>query len=396
MSFRCRTRRAPSSFPAPASVPTQGVPRCTAVPSSAPAPCWRSAPPRSWAPAPTSPWRAPGPPPAPTGVRAGSGADLARILAAGLGDAEVRAAVHEALAGSALNEHKLVLQDFVRTPAGRRLVAASAARAGVAEAALVTWINSLPRSDFYVPVAEHRQSWAASQAVTVGYTSNQDLPLLTAFTAGGDAVQLDSRNGVPAQALILIHPAEPTWTRANAGAPARRGGVIEREPLAPQMTIINPDQCDPEYQVCDPDPTTGGTGNPGTYGVLTRVYPWEGDAWGDIELLLKLYNGNGGAEVYEYVRSGFNEREETLLFTGMPFGTPKSSTYVKAWERDVGFPETSTNDYWGGGTVAPTHTPLVLQVTCNSIHDDDFQLKEVICGGQEDVLMKTVELTFSY
>ncbi|HWK89295.1 MAG TPA: hypothetical protein VNP72_04845 [Longimicrobium sp.] len=84
------------------------------------------------------------------------GAGVARVLAGGMSNAAVRSGVRDALRDSEMNEHKLVLQEFVRTPAGAALVHASAARAGMADGALLAAVARLGQTDFYVPVPAHR------------------------------------------------------------------------------------------------------------------------------------------------------------------------------------------------------------------------------------------------
>lgn len=71
---------------------------------------------------------------------------------------------------SPVTEHKLVLQEFVKTPGGRRLVEASAKASGVEVSTIEQLIARLPDMDFYAPFQEHRLTWKATADVFVAAT----------------------------------------------------------------------------------------------------------------------------------------------------------------------------------------------------------------------------------
>lgn len=267
-----------------------------------------------------------------------SGADVARALAAGLDDAAVRAAVHAALRQSPLNENKLVLGDFVRTPAGRRLVSAAAFRSGVAEGRLLGAIAGLGETDFYLPVAGQRQTWRG-EAVLVGYTADPDLPMLTAYDARGATRSLDARNGAPAQPLLILHPGEPKWERREAD----RGGARFL------LSGGDDESCPPNTDNCEHDGDGGGSTGPTAD--LNRIYAFEGDGWGDIEIMIKHYTASGGTELDEWIGSGFDAWEEHDPNVDIRRDTD-GQTWVKVWERDSGYPETGGDDFWGEGWMA--------------------------------------------
>jgi hypothetical protein len=127
---------------------------------------------------------------------------------------------------SPLTEHKLVLQDFIRTPPGERLVRTAAARSGRPAGQLSAKIALLPPIDFYAPFREHRLSWRGTQDVLVAAAGGPDADTASAFGAEGESVIVDARLGVPARPILLLQRAERKSLRV-APQPDVPGEVIE-------------------------------------------------------------------------------------------------------------------------------------------------------------------------
>ena len=156
---------------------------------------------------------------------------VARALALALKDTKVRAAVRDAMRASPWVEHKLVLQDFVTTPAGQELLRAAARASGEPTSALASAVSSLPLLDFYVPLRADRLSWRGTDNVTVAVALGRDLSTVTAYDVQGRTRQHTGRNRAPSKVssgpvLILLHRAETKGERINPQA-AAPGEVIQ-------------------------------------------------------------------------------------------------------------------------------------------------------------------------
>lgn len=155
-----------------------------------------------------------------------AGPSVAQGLAIAMRDASVRSRVHRAMRASLLNEHKLVLQDFLSTSEGQELFAAASAGLNLTSEAFQSRIASLPRLDFYVSFKAHRLTWKAGSDVYVAMNFDADAPSITAYGSDGQTITLRKDQGVPSVPLILLHPAEPTATRGTPQANAP-GDVIQ-------------------------------------------------------------------------------------------------------------------------------------------------------------------------
>lgn len=227
---------------------------------------------------------------------------VARGIALAMARPEIRAQVRNAMRRSLVTEHKLVLQEYVHTPGGVHLVRAAAAAAGMRSDEFSGLVASLPPMDFYVPFREHRTGWRAGGDVLVGATMDVDRPELAAYTTSGAGVTLDARNGVPAQALLIIHPAEPKSLRENPQHDVP-GEVIQ------DFTDGETSEGGGDYHVagcsiyareCFPDFESGGGGVAApdtTYIDYIKVSNW-GEFWGGLELEFRAtYRRAGTGEV---------------------------------------------------------------------------------------------------
>lgn len=280
------------------------------------------------------------------------GQQLARALAGAMGQAQVRAQVVNALRSSPYKENKVVLGEFVQTPQGRQVLRAAAAAADVDVAVAQGWVAALPAMDLYVPLEVHRREWAGTDAFVVGLNLDTDDPTLTGYRADGSILRLDARLGTPPVAVVLMHPAEPKTPRR--GAKHQDGASVSNvdNEICPtstgkEITI----QCGGGGAL----PGDGSGGSTGyTGGEVHSFLNYEGDGWGDIELMVKTYTAVGGTRLDEKIIPG--DQSTCVLPNGSSATCESDYTYshtliamgpyIKAWERDSGW-ETGGDDYWG-------------------------------------------------
>lgn len=153
---------------------------------------------------------------------------IAHSFALALARPDVRAAVRDAMRGSRVTEHKLVLQEFVGTPEGRLLVAAAAQATGTTSEAVLSRVRALPLMDFYAPYREHRNRWRATADVRVGAALNPEKSAMILYATNGHAVELREPDGVPSRPVLFLIPAERKSLRIDA-QPDRPGAVIQDE-----------------------------------------------------------------------------------------------------------------------------------------------------------------------
>ncbi|MGH7720181.1 MAG: hypothetical protein ACREON_15235 [Gemmatimonadaceae bacterium] len=144
---------------------------------------------------------------------------VGRAIALSLRDRQVRIAVRDAMRASPFTEHKLVLQDFVETPAGVGILDAAARASGLTTEALRGLIAGLPALDFYVSGRANRRSWRGGANVEVAV-------ILDVRTSTFSIFQPDGRRSAPTAAevnapgrgkvLLVLHPAEPKGIRIGA------------------------------------------------------------------------------------------------------------------------------------------------------------------------------------
>ncbi len=162
----------------------------------------------------------------PAAPRAGIDA-VSYAFAQAMQEDEVRAAVRDAMRGSLVSEHKLVLQEFVGTQRGRLLVERAARAAGTTPEALLAQIAGMPEMDFYVASREQRLSWNGGDRVAVVGTVADDAAALTGFDVRGRAVEQRGAGTVAGtEAVFVLHPAEVKHFRVHPQADVR-GGVIQ-------------------------------------------------------------------------------------------------------------------------------------------------------------------------
>lgn len=296
-----------------------------------------------------------------------------------MGDPSVRAMLLAAMRESRWNEHKLVFQEFAATPEGQQLVRVAATSSGVQPSMVEAWIAQLPSLDFYVPVREQRARWDGADNVVVGLNLDVDDPTLTGYTPRGEVVRLDRRNGIPVPVVFLLHPAEPKYVRS----------LVEGSSVAP-LAVIDPTEIDPGG-----GGTVGGgggsTGGSSSGSILKSYVMYVDDGWGDNEILFKHYSDkNVQNKIWEWVDSGAYYGQGEIVNKSTTLGS--SSTVIRVWERDSGFPETGSDDYIGGGFLTNYSTTgdmvLTVRASCNPPYYNDYTFLQYCNNtvGQGDMI----------
>jgi hypothetical protein len=169
-------------------------------------------------------------------------------FARALGNDDVRTAVRDAMRASLVSEHKLVLQEYVRTQSGQLLLEAAARAAGVAPAALQGQIGTLPELDFYVASRDQRRTWDGNARVAVVASINQDARVFPGFDVSGNPVRQRGRGVMEGvEAVFVLHRAESKFLRVypQADVPGlviqdasdgEWGGVLEEKDARGNIT----------------------------------------------------------------------------------------------------------------------------------------------------------------
>jgi hypothetical protein len=148
---------------------------------------------------------------------------IARSLALALEDQDTRDGVLRSFRASPYVMHKLFLQDFVATPAGRRIAGRAAAAVGATEEYWLRTVGALPRLEFSVPRRADRLTWRGTDNVAVALVANRQLPSRV-YTAIGSLDTADARR----DALVVIRLA-PAGSELYRSKPQRSvsGSVIQ-------------------------------------------------------------------------------------------------------------------------------------------------------------------------
>lgn len=324
---------------------------------------------------------------APPDVPAANSPDqlVARAIAAGLAEQTHRRSLHAALRDSRWMDHKLLLQEYLRTDAGAELASRAAVAAGMSEDAFLAKVSGLAPMDLYLPFREHRLAWRATENVFVVATGSLDPVSAIAYGPDGRAVILRRADGVPNVALLVLHPAEPRIALAP-GAIRQSGDAIELPEDAAKGTqaqLLEAGQCTdtiycdapelaimtcPEPYSMDPGAigySCGGGGSPppppppGDYITYLRVT--ENDGWfgGNMEMEFRsIFGGPGGTipacAYYVATRNGVHEDWEydrdqinLLLTPSAHFRCLATRRDIEVWEMDGGSASFNQNDKFG-------------------------------------------------
>jgi hypothetical protein len=313
-------------------------------------------------------------------VVAGSADQLvARGLAVALAQEAQRENLHAALRDSRWMDHKLLLQDYLRTSQGAELAARAAAAVGLSEVAFRAEVAGLPRMDLYLPFREHRLAWRAREEVFVVATRDLDPAQVVAYGPDGGAFALRKADGTPGRALLVLHPAEPRISLAR-GAMRNRGEAIELPEDAAKGTeaqlLVIP-ICEPDMIYCEqpcaydityceepppppPPPTPPPPPPPGDYITYFRVT--ENDGWfgGSMEMEFRSIFGDAPSYCASYTaaRNGVNENQATYVNLLL---TPASHAFlclgkrrrITVMEMDGGDFSINDDDFFGQRMNAP-------------------------------------------
>jgi len=218
---------------------------------------------------------------------------LARGLALAMRDPSIRGDVHNAMRASRFNEHKLVLQDLLNGPDGKKLLSAISSGLGQTPSSIKNAVANLPALDFYLPFMTQRQSWKSTADVYVATTFDPDAAAITAYGSNGRTLTLRQDQGVPTVPLMILHPAEPKVTN-NAPLAASVAEVIEspaESPAAASSISLPPRGV--SFSMLPPPPGGGGGGGsvqtpPGTY--INHFNIKADDGWfGNSEMRFRSY-----------------------------------------------------------------------------------------------------------
>lgn len=252
------------------------------------------------------------------------------------------------------------------------MLGAAAGAAGVELSTVRGWIAQLPELDFYAPVREHRLSWRGTADVVVGLNLDVDDTRLTGFAPDGSTVLLDSRDGVPSRAVLLLHPAEPKSERRDARPTP--GMVIQVEPIREE---------------CEIDCGSGLLAP-----VLEQFRTHVDDGWGDAEVIFRHYEN--GSLVWEWQKGSVNTFEWTVVNQNTTLGSQ-----IRVWENDGWF--TGDDDYWGEGQLAPSGSITQIIGECGPVYKDGDWRGHCGSDGSEEgdfyawhKLILTVEIIYKY
>lgn len=222
---------------------------------------------------------------------------VAQGLALALADPSARAMLRDAMRASRVKEHKLVLQEFTKTPVGRQLVSRIAKARKTSTAAVEADIAALEPLDLYLPFADHRKSWRATPEVRVAVTFDEDAPSIAAYGTDGSTMLLRQDAGTPTMPLIIMHPSEPAYVRPGSGA------------VTPGEVVQDSDELSRESAAqARMQPMQLATLATGVY--IQHLNIQEGDGWfGTIEpqfqsysvgTVLQWYGDHGQFPIFEY------------------------------------------------------------------------------------------------
>jgi len=220
-------------------------------------------------------------------------------------------------------------------------------------------ISALPEMDFYAPFREHRRTWRATPDVVVAATLAES-QALTGYHIDGRAVVLDLRDGVPAEAVLVMHPAERKSRRVRPQA-SRPGAVIQdrddgeisgslvwrgRDGRVRETSLADMDSgvmCDPASFYCGGG-AEGGTLTPVDTTFLERLYINYHDGWTGYNELDVHSNYIASGTVVEYAKLRIQGVPEDtwitphrpLIFRRIPEGS-SDQIHIRVTETDVLF-----------------------------------------------------------
>jgi hypothetical protein len=175
------------------------------------------------------------------GDPAAVGREVARMIAVAMKDRAIQESVRDAMRASEMAQHKIELQAFLTSSAGRRLAVAAARAGNISDSEFAAIVRKLPTLDFFVPNSADRKQWRTGKPLAVGALFDDDAWTTTAFRQDGEPFTYDGRSANQT-ALFLLLPEEPKGKRVHPQARVP-GDAIQDEndgELAFAMTVPGP------------------------------------------------------------------------------------------------------------------------------------------------------------
>jgi len=207
-----------------------------------------------------------------TGVRASSQtnppalAELTRSLALAMNDRGLRNRIKTDMRKAPFSEHKLMFSDYLRGQSGGIVLAKMARESGQSREQVLALLAQLPPLEFYMPVADHRESWTGGADLIVAGSIMGDRAAPIGYDLQGQPVAL-SADVAPATPTMVLVPLETDFSRALDAAKARnvrdRGG----DAIGTLSTLEDGSGCSGDLEAVDAscDGGGGGGGGGGSY-----------------------------------------------------------------------------------------------------------------------------------
>lgn len=184
--------------------------------------------------------------------------NTARSLAVALADPKLRAQLKAALARTRVREGKLHVQRFLHNR-GANFGRAVGLANRLGERGWADAIERLPDLEMYLPIAKHRETWAATGDLLVAGFLETDEEIRarggrTAYTTRGEALRIPYGQ-VPSRPVLVIYPAETDFGPTGEEPLMATVGALAAAPSAVARIIFPPPQPAPAGP-CESQTTT--------------------------------------------------------------------------------------------------------------------------------------------
>jgi hypothetical protein len=222
---------------------------------------------------------------------------IARLVAEAMDNEPSRQRLKRDMRAAPFREHKLALAPYLQSKDGRALLERMAALGGGEQAVFAT-LSKIRPLEFYVPVAQQRESWTGKSDVLVLSQLNESEPIVS-FDERGQEVSLD-RKVAPAQPVLSIVPSETDFTRPMPASSSRNA----RDKNGDAIGTLEPLQVKGSNLIACGDTCGGGGGGgsttppiaPGLYLEFSRILDAK-EPWfrGDPEIEVHIHGPNDAA-----------------------------------------------------------------------------------------------------